>query len=741
MFWYFVFFVISGFCGILYELIWLRLAMAQFGVTTVQVSIVLSAFMGGLGFGSVGTARFLRRYGERIQFPPLRLYAAAEFLIGCSALLVPYELAIGHRLISHSGSADFSSLSYSLISGACVAVALVPWCACMGATIPLAMFAVRSGHRSPSGRSFSFLYAANVLGAVLGAILPLAVIELRGFHSTLKLGMLLNFLIAAGAFALTFRQQDRRDTLPKPQPAPATTGDRRILALLFLTGITSMGMEVVWIRLFTPFVGVMVYSFAMILVSYLIATFLGSLTHNLSSRNKTTRNRLPWAGLSVLAVLPVWSATPADVYLPVRLLLGIVPFSFAIGFLTPRLVDLWSEGDAERAGRAYAINVLGCVLGPLIAGFILLPALSERWSLLLFAAPWLVIGSANLFRHSPVARTWKQPATTAAFLTLTLVLTFVPKRFEKMFRPRVVLRDSTATVIAAGNGMDKHLLVNGVGITSLTPITKTMAHLPLAFLDHPPESVLDICFGMGTTFRSVLTWGIRGTAVDLVPSVPKLFWFFHSDAPQVLQSPLARIIIDDGRRYLERTPDQFDVITIDPPPPVAAAGSSLLYSTEFYAIAKQRLKPHGILQQWLPDEDDADSVVHSSVARALKISFPYLRVFHSVEGSGYHFLASDFPIPQRTAEELVAKLNTAAAKDFVEWGPEATPQAQFDRILKNELPLDQLISEAPQAPALQDDHPTNEYFILRNAAAADPDESMIPKLRLSARVSLQKLQR
>lgn len=68
--WYFSFFLVSGFCSILYELIWLRLAMAQFGVTTPLVSIVLSTFMAGLGVGSWAAGRFIHKYGQRINFPP-----------------------------------------------------------------------------------------------------------------------------------------------------------------------------------------------------------------------------------------------------------------------------------------------------------------------------------------------------------------------------------------------------------------------------------------------------------------------------------------------------------------------------------------------------------------------------------------------------------------------------------------------------------------------------------------------
>src|ERR1700746_2322009 len=91
------FFLVSGFCSILYELIWLRLAMAQFGVTSALVSIVLSVFMAGLGFGSWASGRLIRKLEGRIGFPALRLYAVVELLIGFSALVVPYELKLGRN--------------------------------------------------------------------------------------------------------------------------------------------------------------------------------------------------------------------------------------------------------------------------------------------------------------------------------------------------------------------------------------------------------------------------------------------------------------------------------------------------------------------------------------------------------------------------------------------------------------------------------------------------------------------
>ena len=98
-------------------------------------------------------------------------------------------------------------------------------------------------------------------------------------------------------------------------------------------------------------------------------------------------------------------------------------------------------------------------------------------------------------------------------------------------------------------------------------------------------------------------------------------------------------MIDDGRRYLERTPQQYDAIIIDPPPPVPAAGSSLLYSRDFYELAKQRLRPGGILQQWLPPKATLRTRPRSRAPS--RTSFPYVRVYGSVFGirtslSGQH---------------------------------------------------------------------------------------------------------
>src|SRR5271169_1360553 len=369
--WYFYFFFFSGFCSILYELIWLRLAMAQFGVTTAMVSIVLSTFMAGLGAGSLIAGHLVRKYASRLTSRPLQLYAIAELLIGCSAVIVPLELRAGRFVLEHLGSSlslSLSSSGYYVAAGFWLACSLIPWCACMGATIPLGMFAIRSGKQLEARRSFSFLYLANVLGAVAGSLIPLLLIEEFGFTATLQCGMMLNLAICGAALRLSAKQNqaarandasnDGSESSREDEaisPGMSATNWRQLFAngplwLLFTTGLTSMGLEVVWIRLYTIYVGTLVYSFATILGVYLAATFLGSTIYRAWSRRHSAETPLMWLFVWLAALVPLLTADPRVGISPwLRVPLGVAAFSGLLGFLTPKLVDRFSEGDPDRA--------------------------------------------------------------------------------------------------------------------------------------------------------------------------------------------------------------------------------------------------------------------------------------------------------------------------------------------------------------------------------------------------------
>jgi spermidine synthase len=739
--WFFAFFFFSGFCSLLYEVIWLRLGMASFGVTTPLVSIFLSIFLAGLGLGSWAVGKLARKYESRPAGFFVRLYAETELLIGLSALLVPAELLWARRVLDLSGNGSGLSMGnagYYVAAAGWLVLVLLPWCTCMGATLPLAMAAIRRSVPSHSERSFSWLYLANVFGGVLGALSPAFVlVELLGFRGTLLFGAGLNFAIFIAAISVAFSaalQQDAAEINPGIPAQPLRSGilsRAKILALLFATGLLSLAMEVAWIRQFTPYLGTTIWSFAAVLAVYLTGTFAGSTYYrHWIQQHSFGESAFFWIVAGVTALFPCLTGDPRLALGPlVRVTIGIFPFTAVLGFLTPMLVDELSAGSPDIAGQAYSVNILGCLVGPIISGFLLLPFLGEHSSVVLLSLPLFLV--PFLFGQHFSLQSKRLAASLAA---VALILVLFTGSFENIFPQRVVYRDYSATTIATGRGRAEQLIVNGVLITALEPETKVMAHLPLAFLSYQPHNALDICLGMGTTYRSLATWDVAVTAVELLPSVAKSFSYFHPNLPSPDNVPHAHVVIDDGRLFLERTRQQFDVITIDPPPPMEAAASSLLYSKDFYRVLRKRLRPGGILQQWTPGGDPTSVI---AVTMALKQSFPYVRAFIGIEGWGLHFLASDRPIQQLTAAELAAKLTPAAQRDLVEWGPFNTPEAQFAAELNRELNPDQIIALLPGTHVLDDDHPVNEYCFLRRWNRKRPISSFLQAFHNSSAVELQ----
>jgi spermidine synthase len=387
--------------------------MAKFGVTTPMVSIFLSAFMAGLGLGSWGGGAFVRRFERSGAATALRLYGSAELLIGLSGLLVPHLINFGYHFLSNTGKGlVWASSTYYLASGGWVAISLIPWCTCMGATFPFAMAAIRQSAGGESQRSFSYLYLANVLGAILGTLVPAFVlIELLGFRNTSCVASSLHGILAATVFILSLGPFTSRDgsiagSEEKVLPQFDNLPTRGILWLLFTTGLYSMAIEVVWIRQFAGYLGNVVYTFAVILALYLGATFIGARVCRWWAHSHDAWHSAPaWILLGLFALLPLVFADRglpipisthrlgyALIFNIIRVVLGIVPFSGLLGFLMPMLVDHWSLGDPDRAGRAYAVNVVGSIVGPLLAGFWILPWFGDRWGLCAVSLPLFVIG-------------------------------------------------------------------------------------------------------------------------------------------------------------------------------------------------------------------------------------------------------------------------------------------------------------------------------------------------------------
>jgi predicted membrane-bound spermidine synthase len=725
----FVLFFISGFCGLLYQVIWTRMAFASFGIITPVLSAVISVFMLGLALGSWSGGRWVTRLTEMTGASAITLYGCVELMIAVGAFAVPKLFGLGEYLLLSSGETD--SVPYLGLSALVLFFSILPWCFFMGATFPLMMAFIRE-RASENPRSFSYLYLANVLGAMSGTLLTgLVLIESFGFHATLRFAAAGNAFIALISFWLGLKRRavppDRTKQPERSHANPSSVQPDNLrwlpTAILFSTGFSTMAMEVVWTRAFTPVLKTQVYSFALILFTYLGATFAGSFWYRLDLRRGKSRSLADLISMGALAALiPVLVNDPRLINMTatgtielrsatvILILLSICPLCAVLGYLTPSLIDNYSAGQPAEAGRAYALNVCGCILGPLFASYFLLPWMTQGNALAVLAAPFFVFYFL-LCGRLPLRRRVLWGTTAFAVLIVSL---FVSQDFETLLLKRektsIGRRDYAASVVSFGTGFKRRLLVNGIGMTALTPDTKFMSHLPMAFHKGELKSALVICFGMGTSYRSALSWNVDTTVVELVPSVTKAFGFYHDDASVVRANPLGHIVIDDGRRYLNRTSARYDVIIIDPPPPIEAAGSSLLYSDEFYEVLKQHLNPGGIVQAWIPIT--ADRMTREAVARSLQDSFPYVRCFGSIEHYGFHFLASMQPIESFTSSELLARMPETARHDLLEWASTISPADYLGKVVWNERFMLELLNP-DSSIRVTDDRPFNEYFLMR----------------------------
>ena len=408
----FFLFFLSGGAALVYQVVWTRMAFAFFGVITPVLSLVLSMFMLGLSAGAWLGGMVAARFARKTRLSPLFFYAIAELFIGLSAWAVPELFSSGARLLLSAG--EMSSSLYLWLSAVVLSVAILPWCVLMGTTFPFVMAFIRT--RGEQNReSFSFLYLANVLGAVTGTLFTAFVfVETLGFTRTLWVAAFGNFLVAGIALLLGILDRSpvrgSEGTQPLSGTEVTTRGEERprfLRWMLFLTGFSAMAMEVVWARAFTPMLRTQVYAFALVVFAYLSATFMGSWWYR-----RHLRIGRSWSTAALLGILAVATFLPILIndlrVLTDRpalwrtlskavLLLSICPLCAALGYFTPRLVDIDSQGRSCHRGTRLRHQRSGMHRGAALRLLCVAPVDGRATR---FDSPWSSV-SRPLFRQCP----------------------------------------------------------------------------------------------------------------------------------------------------------------------------------------------------------------------------------------------------------------------------------------------------------------------------------------------------
>jgi spermidine synthase len=455
-------FFFSGFSGLLYEVLWLRMLILIFGSTTLAVSTVLTSFMGGLALGSYLFGRMMDRRKR-----PLFYYGLLEGVIGLFALIIPWLFTLlipAYRLIwevFHPNFYGFTLMQFLLVS-----VVLVIPTTCMGATLPiLSKWAVQQ--KNALGVTIGRLYALNTFGAVVGTALSgFFLLPLLGVKTTLGIAVAVNLLVAAGVLLLIRRFPEEEvapaPEVPEPQPShrpkPVVPEEAplpqwiiwSVVLGISLSGFISMIYEVAWSRTLSLLVDSSVYGFTIMLTTFLVGIALGS--YVFSRKVDTIRYQgFVWAWMQMaigifafgsllfFQELPYWYlllyrslGKSINLLLTGKYLLAffimLAPTLF-MGAIFPLTVKIYTSNITQisrMVGNIYTINTLGCILGSFAGGFFLIPILGIRNTILLGIILNLLLGIYLLIISPAPRKAWKWPAASVVGAFTLIILLFPP---------------------------------------------------------------------------------------------------------------------------------------------------------------------------------------------------------------------------------------------------------------------------------------------------------------------------
>jgi spermidine synthase len=728
-------FLASGFSALVYQIVWLRMLALVFGVTVHAASAVLTSFMGGLALGSWLGGRIADRSRS-----PLRAFALVEIGVALSALAVPPLLRAAEALyVTVQGHAPDAPLLLTAARLGCAALVLLVPTTLMGASLPLLSRYVAGGAGGAASR-VGVLYAANTTGAICGAVSAgFVLIGGIGVAATTRLAVLVNIVVGLGALGLAWAR--RRETAPGPAAGEAAgvwsvaLVQRRVLVVFALAGFAGLALEVVWFRILVLFIPATTYAFTTMLAVVLLGIALGSaIASRLVNRAGDPVRLLARVqiatGLLVLLSMAALALTYRRGWRTSGMIqacvVAMLPATTMMGMTFPLGLATWLDGAAGSVGRRvgvlYATNVCGAVAGALSGGFVLLPILGTRWSLLVLAAMY---GVGGCFLMASKGRRAAVQSVLATLVLLAVSWSMVP--------------DLYGAVIARRHGRDDRLLFRSEGVQTTAAVhvqpsghrvlyldglhqandTEEMVrvhaeigHLPMLLHPDPARSLV-IGLGGGVTAGAVAKHRTSTDVVELARSVIAAAPFFSHVNGDLLRRPTVRLRVDDGRNYLLLTSQQYDVVTADIIQPVHA-GAGNLYSREYFELARRVLRDSGLMLQWIGHRDDQH---YRLIMRTFLDVFPHATLWSN--GSLMVGGRTPLRIRRETVERQLADPETRAALHRV--GLDS-----YDALLaRYTAGPDEMRAFLGTGPVLTDDRPLLEYHRSLDGTGGSVDVSSL----------------
>jgi spermidine synthase len=673
----FLFYALSGFISLGYQVAWFRIFTDWFGSTNLTFAIVICNFIGGLAIGALMSQRIAKVFSRLALQDRLRIYGLLELLVGLFVLLTvlaefmpadlwgsfPYHLIDGIWV-----QTSVYRISQIAVAATCV---LIP-CIFMGATFPLLC---ETFVETPEGGRFpAALYAWNTLGACTG-VLACQFLLLPWLGHTVTLWLMIGLNLLLGAYFLAAGGEPNPGAIqslstgPEEEKAPVsnqTAGPVKVLFVFALiSGLLSGALEgdlfkrisfviavhpgatmsfiSFWAILAIFLSSALVHRFTRLSLLHIKIAFIVALAYFAVAARYidaimgfvdvrfTMLSGSALQGPNTIAVFPT---NLAELFAFCGIL--IFPPYLLISLMLP-YICIQMQSRKLKVGYIYGLNTFAFCIG--LIGFTLIaPQINIFYSLKLFLLLFaLTVLLLLVIRERSRLTFWQPAGFLVAFIAAALL---TPANFDASYFPpdstpalspvRALKSNGANTTFVAGEGENSALYFGRLRMSANNIRAKTymrlMAHYPL--LLHPdPKKALLICFGAGNTAAAIATHDSihQIDILDLNNRVFETSPEFASTNGNVHLDPRVRLIHDDGRNFLNVTDQTYDLITSEPPPPLAA-GVYRLYSREYYEAALDHLNPDGLMSQWLPMYLLNPEVVDLAISTFLDV-FPHTLIF------------------------------------------------------------------------------------------------------------------
>lgn len=709
----YLFFFLSGFCGLIYQVLWAKYFGNIFGSSAYAHTTVLATFMGGLALGNF----VLGRFADRTRLNLLCLYGLIEIGIGLYCIIYPNIVlgietiykTVGWKLNLVSMNKGLLALQFFLSSTSILIPTFL-----MGGTLPImAKFITHTRHELMN--RVSMLYFINSIGAVLGALVGgFYCIRLWGLDASIAVAAVIN--IAIGLMSLwiakSFKDPVNKSNVDGNSQefnSEYTEVQQRIIFIsIGLSGFASMLYEIMWIRTLIQFMGSSVYSFSIVVAAFITGISLGSAF--LINRQKQLGNLYFFYGfvqvmialtmyfcVSSINLYTEWIWTVQQIFQPKAFVYPIFLFlnflcvfamliipTFFIGMTLPLASSICTQ-DLRILGRGvggvFSSNTIGCLLGTVVAGLIFLPHFGTQKSFLIgIIINWFIGIAVILSLRKAEFRKWAL-VSIAALLFFHVIFPFNINKslsLNSMFRIRnadgnltfhqhvkrnqekkilFFKEDFDANVAITLTGDMTSLYINGKADASSKldmPTQLLSGHLP-ALLHQHPKKVLIIGFGSGVTVGALTRYPSieRIDCLEISPAVIEAGKFFSDVNEQCLLNKKVRIIIDDAKNFLTLNKEKYDLIISEPTNPWTAGTASLM-TIETFENMKRSLNDDGLILQWFHAYEMSNEIFNVLGATFTEV-FEYVSVWRPVAGDCF-FMASLKP-PAVNLEQLKEQMS------------------------------------------------------------------------------------